>query len=225
VDQEAATQEGEVKNAGRKFSARLTSRQIEGPPGIGEGRPREGALTSSSFQMRHNRPVAADWVPVATAAIGAAAGLSGAWLTARLAIGRDREARYQERKAEVYVDLLASMGYTNARVSRLVADDPTRTQLPALETSQAVRVGALLRAYGSKKIRHELYPRFSDALSEFKGLAELPELPEHERKIKALRLRTKIMDAHDAVADQIRRELETEPQTKSRPFLKRQPLR
>ena len=120
-----------------------------------------------------------DWVPVAAAAIGAAAGFGGAAITARATLARERETRYQQRKAEAYIELLANMNLRSEAVSCQIpfrVRHSTQMVLPPQvsppDPSATGRVAALLEAYGSPRMRDELYPSWTSALSQLESFAD-----------------------------------------------------
>jgi hypothetical protein len=123
--------------------------------------------------------VSNDWVPVAAAAIGAVAGFGGAWITSRATLSREREARYQQRKAEAYIELLANMNLRYEAVSGLIPFRVRHTtqlvlppQVSPPDPSATGRVAALLAAYGSERMREELYPRWTGALGQLESFAD-----------------------------------------------------
>ena len=120
-----------------------------------------------------------DWVPVAAAAIGAVAGFGGAWITSRATLTREREARYQQRKAEAYIELLANMNLRYEAVRSLIPFRPRHGEQLVLppqvlppDPSATGRVAALLTAYGSKRMRDELYPSWTNALGRLESFAD-----------------------------------------------------
>ena len=120
-----------------------------------------------------------DWVPVAAAAIGAVAGFGGAWITSRGTLAREREARYQQRKAEAYIELLANMNLRYEAVHSLIPFRPRHgeqlvlpPEVPPPDPSATGRVTALLTAYGSQRMRDELYPGWSSALVQLESFAD-----------------------------------------------------
>jgi hypothetical protein len=123
--------------------------------------------------------VSGDWVPVATTAIGALAGFGGGWITSRAALAREREARYQQRKSEAYIELLANMSLRYEAVSCLIpfrVRHSTQLVLPPQvsppDPSATGRVAALLAAYGSRRMRDELYPAWTNALRQLESFAD-----------------------------------------------------
>ena len=123
--------------------------------------------------------MSSDWVPVATAAIGALAGFGGGWITSRATLAREREARYQQRESEAYIELLANMNLRYEAVSSLIpfrVRHSTQLVLPPQVTppdpSATGRVAALLAAYGSRRMRDELYPSWTSALRQLESFAD-----------------------------------------------------
>ena len=123
--------------------------------------------------------MSSDWVPVATAAIGALAGFGGGWITSRATLAREREARYQQRKSGAYIELLANMNLRYEAVSSLIpfrVRHSTQLVLPPQVTppdpSATGRVAALLAAYGSRRMRDELYPSWTSALRQLESFAD-----------------------------------------------------
>jgi hypothetical protein len=123
--------------------------------------------------------VSSDWVPVATAAIGALAGFGGGWITSRGALAREREARYQQRKSEAYIELLANMNLRYEAVSCQIPFRPRHgehlvlpPQVSPPDRSATGRVAALLAGYGSRRVRDELYPSWTSALRQLESLAD-----------------------------------------------------
>jgi len=123
--------------------------------------------------------VSSDWVPVATAAIGALAGFGGGWITSRGALAREREARYQQRKSEAYIELLANMNLRYEAVSCQIPFRPRHGEQLVLppevsppDPSATGRVVALLAAYGSRRVRDELYPSWTGALRQLESFAD-----------------------------------------------------
>jgi hypothetical protein len=157
--------------------------------------------------------VSSDWVPVATTAIGALAGFGGGWITSRGTLAREREARYQQRMSEAYIELLANM---NLRFEAVSSTIPVRvrhsTQLvlppPVVppDPSAAGRVAALLAAYGSRLMRDELYPTWLTTITRLESFSdrfrdeslELEVGWEHQASCR---------EAEQAIAAQIRSEL------------------
>jgi hypothetical protein len=155
---------------------------------------------------RHNRVVVANWVPVATAAIAAVAGFGGAWLTGRLTLGREREARHQQRKAEAYLELLAWMIRLSNEASRAFeAEAESERRLPTPDPAASARMAALVNAYASDKIRTDLYPPWRKAVD---------EMADSEDPLGRFRAFNRSRSARDATVAQIRHELQTatEPQ-------------
>jgi hypothetical protein len=123
--------------------------------------------------------MSSDWVPVATTAIGALAGFGGGWITSRATLAREREARYQQRKAEAYIELLANMNLRYEAVSSLIPFRPRHgeqlvlpPQVSPPDPSATGRVAALLAAYGSRRVRDELYPSWTGALRQLESFAD-----------------------------------------------------
>lgn len=158
--------------------------------------------------------MSSDWVPVATTAIGALAGFGGGWITSRATLAREREARYQQRKSEAYIELLAntSLRYEAANCliplrvphsTRLVLPD----QVSPPEPSATGRVEALLAAYGSPRMRDELYPRWTGALGQLENFADRLRDEDVEVEELAPQYREGCRAAEQEMAAQIRSEL------------------
>jgi hypothetical protein len=172
-------------------------------------------VTHSTARARRvqNPCVSADWVPVGAAAIGAIAGFGGAWITSRASLAREREARYQQRKAEAYIELLANMNLRFEAVSSLIpfrVRHSTRLVVPPQvsppDPSAAGRVAALVAAYGSEPLRDELYPRWLSALKQLESFADRFRDESLELDL-ALDYRAACRKAEHDVAAQIRSEL------------------
>jgi hypothetical protein len=158
--------------------------------------------------------VSSDWVPVAAAAIGAGAGFGGAWITSRASLAREREARYQQRKAEAYIELLANMNLRYEAVSCLIpfrVRHSTQFVLPAQvappDPSATGRVVALLAAYGSERVRDELYPTWASALRDLEDFADRLRDESLDIEDLARQYRTACRQAEQAAAARIRSEL------------------
>jgi hypothetical protein len=170
-------------------------------------------LDSQSHQRFRIHLVSGDWVPVAAAAIGAAAGFGGAAITARATLAREREARYQQRKAEAYVELLANM---NLRYEAVSCQIPFRVrhstqmvlppQVSPPDPSATGRVAALLAAYGSRRVRDELYPSWTGALRQLESFADRFRDETLELEL-GWQYQETCRKAEQAVAAQIRSEL------------------
>jgi hypothetical protein len=157
--------------------------------------------------------VSSDWVPVATTAIGALAGFGGGWITSRATLAREREARSQQRTSEAYIELLANMNLRFEAASSLIPvrlRNSDRLVLPPQvsppDPSATGRVAALLAAYGSRRVRDELYPNWLQAFRQLEDFAdrfrdesvELEAGWEHQADCR---------QAEHAIAAQIRSEL------------------
>lgn len=157
--------------------------------------------------------VSGDWVPVATTAIGALAGFGGGWITSRGSLAREREGRYQQRKSEAYIELLANMSLRYEAVSCLIpfrVRHSTQLVLPDQvsppDPSATGRVAALLAAYGSRRMRDELYPNWTSALGMFESFADRFRDESLELDL-AREYRETCRKAEQEIAAQIRREL------------------
>jgi hypothetical protein len=157
--------------------------------------------------------VSGDWVPVATAAIGALAGFGGGWITSRGALAREREARYQQRKSEAYIELLASMNLRYEAVSSLIPFRPRHgeqlvlpPQVSPPDPSATGRVAALMAAYGSRRVRDELYPSWTGALRQLESFADRFRDETLELEL-GWQYQEACRQAEQAVAAQIRSEL------------------
>ena len=158
--------------------------------------------------------MSSDWVPVATTAIGALAGFGGGWITSQANLAREREARYQQRKSEAYIELLANMNLRYEAVSCLI---PCRvrnserlvlpTQVSPPDESATGRVTALVAAYGSRRIREELYPKWTDALAQLESFADRFRDESLELDPLSGEYRANCRQAEQAVAAQVRDEL------------------
>jgi hypothetical protein len=157
--------------------------------------------------------MSSDWVPVAAAAIGALAGFGGAGITARATLAREREARYQQRKAEAYIELLENINLRYEAVSSLIpfrVRHSDRLVLPPEvsppDPSATGRVAALLAAYGSRRMRDELYPSWTDALIQLESFAD--RFRDESLDLELGRgYREACQHAEQAIAAQIRSEL------------------
>jgi hypothetical protein len=157
--------------------------------------------------------VSSDWVPVATTAIGALAGFGGGWITSRAALAREREARYQQRKSEAYIELLANTSLRYEAASCLIPSRvPHSTQLvlpdqvSPPEPSATGRVEALLAAYGSPRMRDELYSTWKGALGQLESFARRFREESLELEL-AQQYREACRTAEQEMAAQIRSEL------------------
>jgi len=158
--------------------------------------------------------MSSDWVPVATTAIGALAGFGGGWITSRSTLAREREARYQQRKSEAYIELLANISLRYEAVSCLIpfrVRHSTQLVLPAQvsppEPSATGRVEALLAAYGSPRMRDELYPSWKGALRQLESFADRLRDEDLELEPLAPQYREACRKAEQEMAAQIRSEL------------------
>lgn len=154
-----------------------------------------------------------DWVPVAAAAIGAVAGFGGAWITSRATLAREREARFQQRKAEAYIELLANMNLRYEAVRSLIPFRPRHgeqlvlpPEVPPPDPSATVRVAALLTAYGSQRMRDELYPSWTGALVQLESFADRFRDESLDLEL-GWRYQADCRQAEQDVAAQIRKEL------------------
>lgn len=157
--------------------------------------------------------MSSDWVPVATTAIGALAGFGGGWITSRAALAREREARYQQRKSEAYIELLANTSLRYEAASCLIPSrvpHTTRLVLPDQvsppEPSATGRVEALLAAYGSPRMRDELYSSWKGALGQLESFARRFREESLELDL-AQQYREACRTAEQEMAAQIRSEL------------------
>jgi hypothetical protein len=151
---------------------------------------------------------------------------SARWFRRRLdylsgALAREREARYQQRKAEAYIELLAYMNAPYEAVSVLVPgttkearDRIQRGIHPELappdppDPSATGRVAALLAAYASERVRDELYPKWESALSMFEGFADrFSRDPPVDWELIGAEYRRGCRQTEQDVAAQIRSEL------------------
>lgn len=189
------------------------------PTGHPIGREKEPVCREVRLLPGHWKPpatihfVSGDWVPVATTAVGALAGFGGGWITSRATLAREREARYQQRKSEAYIELLANMNLRHEAVSSLIPFRPRHgeqlvlpPQVSPPDASATGRVAALLAAYGSRHLRDELYPSWARALAQLESFADRFRDESLELEV-GWRYQEGCRQAEEDVAAQIRSEL------------------